>query len=147
MLKMTPQINADDSILLFLEPSITTAAASTFFPDIFLDPTTRSVRTSVLVPSGQTLVIGGLVDTVHTRTDRRVPGLGDIPVLGRAFRNEDIDESQREIIMFITPTIMPKLSGALHEQSPIALRESQINETLQSIGARQAPSGQPAVGE
>ncbi len=149
VLKMTPQINADDSIILYLEPSVTTVATSAQFPDDFLDPTTRSVRTSVMVQPGQTLVIGGLVDTTTTYTDRRVPLLGEIPILGRAFRNEDRDETERELVMFITPTIVSKQGAASsgREQTPAGAREKEIDNALRSVDSRQTPSAAPVVGE
>jgi type II secretory pathway component GspD/PulD (secretin) len=104
-LKMTPQINDDDTVGLYVEPSITTVAASAFFPGTFLDPTTRSVKTLARVKNHETLVIGGLIDQNKESTIRKIPFLGDLPLIGNAFRNTDADDTERELIIFITPHI------------------------------------------
>lgn len=103
VMRMTPQINEDDSVLLFLEPSVTTVAASASFD--FLDPTTRMVRTMARVKDNQTLVIGGLIDGNETSTKRKLPFLGDLPGIGRAFRYDAVDKTDRELLVFITPHI------------------------------------------
>ncbi len=105
-LKMTPQVNEDESVELFLQPSVTTVAASGFFPTIFLDPTTRSVRTVVRVKNHETLVIGGLIDSDKSLVTRKLPFLGDIPLLGKAFRYEAGHDVDRELLIFITPHIV-----------------------------------------
>lgn len=105
VLKMTPQVNSDDTVGLYVEPSITTVAASEFFPATFLDPTTRSVKTLARVKNHETLVIGGLIDKNKDSTVRKVPILGDMPLIGKAFRNTNSDQTERELIIFITPHI------------------------------------------
>ncbi len=105
-LKMTPQINEDSSISLFLEPTVTTVAPSTFFPTIFLDPTRRSVRTMVRVKNHETIVIGGLIDYNKTQADRKIPYLGDVPVIGNAFKYRSGEGQDRELLIFITPHLV-----------------------------------------
>jgi len=148
VLKMTPQVNTDDSITLFLEPSVTTVATSSFFPDSFLDPTTRTVRTSVRVLPGETLVIGGLVDISNVGTDKKVPILGDVPVMGRLFKLKSKDNSERELVIFITPTLVRRFENDWRrEQSPVAVREREIEQALQAVSDRQVPAGPASVGE
>ncbi len=106
ILKITPQINDDNTIGLFVEPSVTTVAASTFFPADFLDPTTRSIRTMARVMNNQTLVIGGLIDNNDSRSDKKIPFLGDIPGIGHAFSYKSIIKSDSELLIFITPHIV-----------------------------------------
>lgn len=106
ILKLTPQINIDDSVGLFVEPSVTTVAASTFFPSSFLDPTTRSVRTMARVKNHETLVIGGLIDSNRSQSRRKIPFFGDLPVVGKAFHYDNRDNTDRELLVFITPHIV-----------------------------------------
>lgn len=106
ILKLTPQINEDESIGLFVEPSITTVSTSSFFPSDFLDPTTRSVRTIARVRNNETLVIGGLLDRSDDTTYKKIPFLGDVPVLGYAFKYKDSSDLDRELLIFITPHIV-----------------------------------------
>lgn len=106
VLKVTPQINEDDSVGLFVEPSITTVAASSFFPTTFLDPTTRTVRTLARVKNNETLVIGGILDRSDDTTYKKVPVLGDVPLLGYVFKYKDGNDLNRELLIFITPHIV-----------------------------------------
>lgn len=106
VLKMTPQINLDQSVEMYLEPSITTVSPSTFFSTDFLDPTTRSVRTTVRVFNHETIVIGGLIDSNKNAAVKKIPFLGDIPYIGNAFKYTDKDESDKELLIFITPHII-----------------------------------------
>jgi type IV pilus secretin PilQ/predicted competence protein len=105
-LKVTPQVNRDNYITMLLEPSVTTPVKSTFFTAAeFVDPHTRSVKTMVRVKDGDTLVIGGLINTEDTETVKKVPVLGDIPLLGYLFKNTTKDKTDKELIIFITPHI------------------------------------------
>jgi general secretion pathway protein D len=67
---------------------------------------TRSVNTVLRLKDGQTEVIGGLIQDEDTSTATRVPGLGDIPILGRLFGKQTDGKNKKEIIMSITPRII-----------------------------------------
>lgn len=105
-LKMTPQVNADETVGLFLEPSVTTLSSSAFFGSTFVDPTTRTIRTMARVKNNDTLVIAGLIDSDRSLSNKKVPLLGDIPGIGTAFSYKNKDEIERELIIFITPHIL-----------------------------------------
>jgi type II secretory pathway component GspD/PulD (secretin) len=60
----------------------------------------------VLVPSGQTLVVGGLSSRRVTKTDRRVPVLGKIPLLGIPFRRRESDAQLTNLLIFVSPTVV-----------------------------------------
>jgi len=65
-----------------------------------------SIETSVMVPSGNTLVMGGLISDTTQKTFIKVPFLGDIPGLGYAFRKESKAREKANLIIFLTPTIV-----------------------------------------
>ncbi len=119
-LKMTPQVNQDETISLWLQPSITTVQVSNFFPTRFLEPTTRTVRSTVRVKNHQTLVIGGLIDTDRSVTNRKIPVLGDLPLLGPAlFNYKDNGENEREFLVFITPHIVKRYDSLAEESATV----------------------------
>jgi len=60
----------------------------------------------VMIPSGNTLVLGGLVSDASNKESTKVPILGDIPFLGLAFRNDKKQRNQSNLLIFITPTII-----------------------------------------
>lgn len=67
---------------------------------------TRELGTRVLVENGQTVVLGGIFQEDRTSTNTKVPVLGDVPVLGHLFRRKSTEEAKRELLIFVTPTIM-----------------------------------------
>ncbi len=70
------------------------------------DEVTNELTANVMVPDGHTIVLGGLFREATTATRRQVPILGDIPILGTAFRGHDDDIQRQEIIFMITPSII-----------------------------------------
>lgn len=74
----------------------------------FLPPpiNTKQVTTKVLVENGGTVVIGGIFDRTENLVVNKVPMLGDIPVLGNAFRNTTRVDNKRELLIFVTPRIL-----------------------------------------
>lgn len=66
----------------------------------------REVGTNVLVDTGQTVVLGGIFQEERNYQDQKVPVLGDVPVLGRLFRNRSTEDQKRELLIFVTPQIL-----------------------------------------
>lgn len=100
-LRLTPHINSKDQITMTIEPRFVTLASSSILSSTG-DTTIRTARTTLMVRDGQTIAIGGLLSSQQTNTNRKVPILGDIPVLGEALtkRTKTIDD--RELVLFIT---------------------------------------------
>jgi len=67
---------------------------------------TRQIVTQVLVNDGQTVVLGGILDTTKTKSANKVPWLGDIPVLGNLFKSTTNVNNKTELLIFITPKIL-----------------------------------------
>jgi len=107
-LKVTPQITPDNRVILDLavnKDSVGQNVASAtggFVPSI----DTRKILTQVLVNDGQTVVLGGILETEKRDTENKVPLLGDIPVLGHLFKSSNKTNNKDELLIFITPKIM-----------------------------------------
>jgi type IV pilus assembly protein PilQ len=67
---------------------------------------TRSVNTSALVHTGQTVVLGAIYQTTTHDSVVKVPGLGDIPILGTLFRKTTRQNDKAELLIFVTPRIL-----------------------------------------
>ena len=65
-----------------------------------------NAETVVVTPNGQTVVIGGLMETQRVESVRKVPILGDIPLIGLAFKRTIKDDVKRELLIFLTPHIV-----------------------------------------
>jgi type II secretory pathway component GspD/PulD (secretin) len=111
ILKVTPRISANNHVLLKVVPEVSsvagvatkTVAGLVSQADIF---DVRHIETQVLIPSGNTLVMGGLISDDRSKGYIKVPLLGDIPFLGAAFRHESKSQIKKNLIIFITPTIV-----------------------------------------
>jgi type IV pilus secretin PilQ/predicted competence protein len=105
-LKVTPHINNDDFVTMVIEPTVSAASRSSFFPDEAVDTRTRTAKTTVMAQDGETIVIGGLLRKDINETHFKVPLLGDIPLLGRLFRKSIETETNTEVMVFLTPRIL-----------------------------------------
>ncbi|MBD3368587.1 MAG: hypothetical protein GF405_10535 [Candidatus Eisenbacteria bacterium] len=105
-LRVTPTVNDDGFVTLKIEPEVSSASRSTYFPDEAVDTKMRTAQTTVMVKDGQTVVIGGLLRTDVNETHFKVPLLGDIPLLGALFRKSIESETKSEIMLFLTPRIL-----------------------------------------
>jgi type II secretory pathway component GspD/PulD (secretin) len=106
-LQVTPKIsleeqNVDLNIDFSLE-NVTSEPASVGEPP---KKSKQATKTLVTVSSGDTAVIGGLVRDSMTKAVSKVPVMGDIPLLGLLFRKEITTKKKKEVIIFITPTIV-----------------------------------------
>ncbi len=109
-LRVTPQADVDNAeITMAIEPRVIQArTGQTFGSETFKDPEERGTKSILRVPDGDTIILGGLLRTDVEEIKTSVPLLGKLPVLGAAFRHKDKSESQRELIIFITPHIIPE---------------------------------------
>ncbi len=107
-LRVIPQVNQKGEIFLYVEPFVARAQASTFFTTQFMDPQKRSASSTVMVKDGNTVFIGGLIQTNNFKTNRKIPFLGDIPILGEPFKSRYRKADDSELIILITPHIVSK---------------------------------------
>ena len=103
-LEVTPQITPDNRIIMDLLVSQDSVGAFTPTGEPSIDIT--QIETQALVGNGQTLVLGGIFQTEEVDGTEKVPFLGDMPFLGRLFRNDLRNLEKREILIFITPKII-----------------------------------------
>lgn len=104
-LKVKPQINEGDAIKLDIEQKVDSVAPSNeSAADLITN--TRSIKTSVLVDDGGTIVLGGLIQDDVLESVQKVPLLGDIPFLGALFRNKVTSKVKKNLLVFIHPSIV-----------------------------------------
>lgn len=109
ILALTPQISDDGWVTMDISPVITRLVATASGPDQSTAPEVdiKQVSSLVRVPQGATVVIGGLIQNERYKSQRKVPVLGDIPILGYPFRGVYDNTRKTELVIFITPTIVP----------------------------------------
>jgi len=107
-LKVTPLITPDNRVILDLIVSkdsvgeLVSSATGGFVPSI----DKREITTRVMVNDGQTVVLGGILETERRDAERKVPFLGDVPVLGRLFKTTTTTDNKDELLIFVTPKIL-----------------------------------------
>lgn len=75
----------------------------------------RQVVTSSIVWDGQTVVLGGLISEAVAKRKDKVPVLGDLPLVGRLFRSEAKSSSKKNLVIFVTPTIVDPAGNRVHD--------------------------------
>ncbi len=125
-LKIKPQINEGDAIKLDVTQEVSSLAPSSAAADIITNK--RSIKTSVMIDDGQILVLGGLVQDDLIEQEQKVPGLGDIPLLGWLFRYQRTTKVKTNLMVFLHPTIMKdaKAMMALTSEKYNYLRTKQL---------------------
>ncbi|HEX3468672.1 MAG TPA: secretin N-terminal domain-containing protein [Candidatus Elarobacter sp.] len=102
-LDITPVVNAGNFITVSLHPTVNSlSGVSNGIPQI----STRDTQTTVAMREGQTLVIGGLIQDTTTTTSTKIPVLGDLPLIGKAFRNDTYNRERNELIITVTPHVV-----------------------------------------
>lgn len=133
ILKVTPQVNGQGFIRMNVEPEVSQRNGETSFggaggasiPII----ATRKAKTQVSLKDGHTMGLGGLITSRTESGSNKVPVLGDIPVLGRAFRSNNHDKTSTNLLIFITAKTVSADGAAVGEVfDPRAVRSSGLRK-------------------
>jgi type II secretion system protein D len=109
LLRVTPRITPEGKVLMRVFPEVSSKnpvpvdlgngnVGTSFF--------TQEVETTVVASDNETVIIGGLISTSDTKHENKVPGLGDLPYVGAAFRYRTQSREKRELIVILTPRIV-----------------------------------------
>ena len=110
-LKIKPQVNEGDTVLLNIDQEISSLAASNeSASDLITNK--RAIQTKVMVEDNQILVLGGLMQDDYTTTKQKVPFLGDLPIIGKAFQNNRTTKIKQNLMIFIHPVILRDVLNA-----------------------------------
>ena len=145
-LLVKPSINKDDFVTLSVKPEISNRVGDQSFAFQGATVTspiidTRSMEANVLIKSGCTLAIGGLLQDQTNRATTKVPILGDVPVLGYLFQEHLNTRSKRNLLIFVTPTIVSQKYGTGLEDQVTGLKNISKNEYADINGWRNNANG------
>jgi general secretion pathway protein D len=138
-LTVSPHISADNYLRLDIElevSSFTGSAGGTGLPP---PRTTNNLISTVALPNGYTVVMGGLIGEEETVTEDKIPLLGDVPVIGYLFKNKSRRKIKRNLFIFVTPHILRQHGVGfddLHRQSWIA--KMKADELIEAIDIHNA---------
>jgi len=120
-LEFTPYIEDDGRVRLKLTPEVSTldySNAVTISGFVLPAISTRRAETEIELKSGQSFGIAGLLDQRTTVTLSKVPGIGDIPILGELFKSRNAQFQNTELIVLVTPTIVDPVNGEVPVSQP-----------------------------
>ena len=109
ILTVTPTISSDGFVRMDITPTISSLSArTTQVTEDFQAPiiTKREIGTNVRVRDGETVVIGGLLQTTEEERRTKIPLLGDVPFIGEAFRSSKRTQSRTELLVLLTPRVV-----------------------------------------
>lgn len=114
-LAVAPRINGDDTITMFMTPTVQDFGQVRRGPDGQEIPDVLAQTISVVarVKNNETIVLGGLTRKAETGSTARFPILSDLPIIGQFFRASNKDKNTTELLVFVTPTIVEDDSGGL----------------------------------
>ena len=133
-LEVTPLTGGNDEITCEIRPKVSNISE--------IDPvtglpvlSTREVSTSIRVKDGETIIIGGLINRQTSVSHKKIPILGDLPLIGQFFRSKDSSTTESELVVFVTPHILDE-HGRLRDS---ALEEEIRRRFLGEEGALRLP--------
>lgn len=156
ILKVTPFITSDGMVEMIVSPESSGLADRSQWVPIsggVLAPVinSRIADTVVVVPNGQTVIIGGLMENVKTKTENKVPYISSIPLLGNLFKHTVKDNSKTELMIFLTPHIVaePQQLASLTasentkiQLAPQSFTEQDLNLFLDNLPNKIGPTNQ-----
>jgi type II secretory pathway component GspD/PulD (secretin) len=103
-LTVTPRINANDTITMLVNPSLSeTGPVPTTGPPAVTTQTVNALRT---IRNGETMIVAGFTTKSETKATTRFPILSDIPIIRNLFRSKNTQTSDRELLIFVTATLI-----------------------------------------
>lgn len=134
-LKVTPRINQGDVVQLDVSQEVSAISNTTVTDAADIITNRRLIETSVLADNGGTVVLGGLITDDRTQQKSGIPGLGNIPVVGRLFSSSGEGATKRVLFVFLRPTILRTRA----ENATVSSQRFQRLKSIEATGA--SPSG------
>ncbi|MCH6564352.1 MAG: type II secretion system secretin GspD [Proteobacteria bacterium] len=133
-LKVKPQINEGNTITMSIEQEVSAISGSaTSAVDIITNK--RYIKTTVQLEDGELLILGGMIDERVVNTEQKVPGLGDIPIIGLLFRSTKLTKVKQNLLIFIKATIIkdPEKARNLSHRKYNFMRDIQLQQVKEDL--------------
>ena len=118
-LKVKPRVSNDNKVTLEIN-TVIEDVKTTETTSGNADTSKREVITTAIVNNGESVIIGGLIQDREEGTTSKIPGLGDLPVLGRLFTHDKTDTTTRSLVVIVTPYIIPKSKDLTYVRNKLA---------------------------
>jgi len=137
LLAVTPRINSNNQVTLEVSQEVSSAVPDTGGTAINPNPdvSQRSVQTTVVIASGESIVLAGLIREDTSRSSIGVPLLSKIPVLGAAFGRQGMNRTRTELVLIITPKIVNDSRQAREVSEELRKKLPLLEGAIHSFGA------------
>jgi len=142
LLQVTPHINAGGLVTLEVSAEVSTPGTTTD-PTLAPPINTRSVQTLVAVPSGETLVMGGLITEDKENSSNGLPLISRIPGLGGLFGSQKLNNNRTELVLFIAPKIVENGADFRRVMDDLRHRMEQLDDVFPKDKTAPKPVGMP----
>ena len=132
-LEVKPQINEGNAVKMEITQEVSSVFGPITSTSTDLITNKRQIQTTVMVETGETIVLGGLIDDDVQESEKKVPVLGNIPLVGRLFKSTSTSRTKRNLIVFLRPTIVRDTD----EIRSISNRKYNYFEALQNLQEEQ----------
>ncbi len=123
IMTVTPTVNKDGYITLSVVPEVSDLTGSVTFEGAEVPIiSTKQAEVEVMIKDGETLVIGGMIKDKVVNTNKKIPFLGDIPILGYLFSQKGTEIEKRDLLIFLTPHVL-KEKGHIDSVSTVAFEQ------------------------
>ncbi|MFQ5353310.1 MAG: type II secretion system protein GspD [Thermodesulfobacteriota bacterium] len=141
VLTVSPQITETGMVAMTLRQEISDVSTSRIVGDgSFPSFTSREAETSVVIKNGETIAIGGLIDTKKNRTHSAVPVVSRIPLLGNLFKHTTISEDRTELIILLTPRVIANSEEAHNATDALRSKLGTMRMLMEKESAKDAHS-------
>ena len=150
-LRVTPQISENGTVKLTIFQEVSSVQASSINSSTGLITNKRSIESKVLVGDGEIIVLGGLLSDEYSGNQEKVPGLGDIPLIGNLFKSEARSRKKTNLMVFLRPVVVrdaastAAYSADRYDQMRGAQQQAQP-EASAMVPINEAPILPPALG-
>ncbi|MEO6423659.1 MAG: type II secretion system secretin GspD, partial [Candidatus Nitrotoga sp.] len=134
LLTVTPRINAGGQVTMDINQEVSAAAITTTSSINSPTISKRSVKTTVVVKSGETMVLGGLITDNNTRASSGLPFLSKIPYIGGLFGTQTFAENRTELVLLITPRLVANNQQAREVSDEFRKKLTGLGDLLEGIG-------------
>ena len=130
-LKVKPRISNEDKVTLEIN-TILEAIKTTQTKSGNADTLKKEIKTTAILNNGESVIIGGLIENKVESTNQKVPILGDVPLFGELFKNEVINSKKNNLVIIVTPYMVPKAKDITYVRNNLAQLKNLENRYLEN---------------
>lgn len=131
-LKVKPRVSDDNKVTLSIN-TILEGIKNTNTSSLNPDTTKKEIRTTAIVNNGESVILGGLIEKKNEKTIKKVPYMSDVPLIGELFKNRLNDTQNRNLLVIVTPYIIPKNKDLTYVRKELSKLKSLEDEFLEKV--------------